>query len=248
ERFERGHIASARQLDRGEFSQHEPIPGLSVSRERLQSLLQARGVQKDSVVVLYGDGGPEPYRLWWTLREIAGYHARVLDGGLARWKQSGRPLVEGTPQPPRAGDVELAAPSTAAKLHWSEIEPMLREPGALLIDARSPAEFSGSARHDEAAAAGHIPGARPMPWTELVRSADDPRLKPVGELAALFGRLGVDEHHRVVVHCQSGTRSAVTYFALLQLGIPEAQLTNYNGSWAEYSRLGLPIELAQRAP
>ncbi|MGK0361097.1 MAG: 3-mercaptopyruvate sulfurtransferase SseA [Bradymonadia bacterium] len=44
----------------------------------------------------------------------------------------------------------------------------------------------------------------------------------------------------VVLYCQSATRSAAVYFALLQAGHPEARVLNYDGSWAEYSRLDLP--------
>lgn len=246
DRFVRGHLPSARAVDRGDYSEAAPIPGLSLPRERLQELLRARGVRRDSVVVLYGDGGPEAYRLWWTLREVGGFHARVLDGGLARWKQAGHPLVEGMPAPPPVGDVALPPSPSSPKLRWREVEPLVRAPGTVLLDARTAIEFSGSARHPDAAAAGHIPGARLLPWTELIRGDGDTRLKPVAELAAIFAERGVDTHQHVVVHCQSGTRSAVAYFALYQVGVPEAQLTNYNGSWAEYSRLGLPIELAER--
>ena len=241
DRFETGHIASARRVDRSDYADEAPIPGLSVSRARLEQLLRARGVQRDSVVVVYSDGGPEPYRLWWTLREVGGFHVRVLDGGMTRWKATGYPLVEGTPPPPAASEFELAGPSSPPRLRWSEIEPILHEPGAVLIDARSTAEYAGLERHREAARAGHIPGARHLEWTGLLRSQGDPRLKPVDELRRLFAPIGIGEGSRVVTHCQSGTRSAVTYFALYQLGIPAERLTNYNGSWAEYSRLSLPM-------
>jgi 3-mercaptopyruvate sulfurtransferase SseA/sterol desaturase/sphingolipid hydroxylase (fatty acid hydroxylase superfamily) len=242
-RFTRGHIPSARRVDRSDYAQSAPIPGLSVSRERLQELLRRSGVRQDSVVVLYSDGGPEPYRLWWTLREIGGFHARVLDGGLTRWKAEGRPLVEGTPLAPAAGDVELrAASSSAPKLLWREIEPVVHADGAVLIDARSLAEFTGTERNHDAVRAGHIPGARHLEWTELLRTEADPRLKPVAELRSLFARIGMRDDAPVVTQCQSGTRSSVIYFALYQLGVPAERLINYNGSWAEYSRLELPIE------
>jgi 3-mercaptopyruvate sulfurtransferase SseA/sterol desaturase/sphingolipid hydroxylase (fatty acid hydroxylase superfamily) len=241
-RFATGHIPSARRVDRSDYSEEAPIPGLSVSRERLEAFLRARGVRRDSVVVLYGDGGPEPYRLWWTLREVGGYRTRVLDGGMTQWKASAHSLVEGTPRPPLPGDVELAGPPSPPRLRWSEIEPLVHDDGAVLIDARSSAEYSGLERNHDAARAGHIPGARHLEWSLLLRSTSDPRLKPVDQLRALFERIGLGDQSRVITHCQSGTRSAVTYFALYQLGVPSERLTNYNGSWAEYSRLSLPVD------
>ena len=39
---------------------------------------------------LWGDdGGPEPYRLWWTLKMVLGFETRLLDGGLQAWKAAG---------------------------------------------------------------------------------------------------------------------------------------------------------------
>ena len=68
---------------------------MSKSARELQAALRARGVARDSLVVFYGDGGPEPFRLFWTLRIVANYRARVLDGGLQEWKREGRGVARG---------------------------------------------------------------------------------------------------------------------------------------------------------
>jgi len=52
--------------------------------------------------------------------------------------------------------------------------------------------------------------------------------------------LGIDGRARVVTYCQTGTRSSVAWFAMRQIGMPDAQVINYNGSWSEYSRLDQP--------
>jgi thiosulfate/3-mercaptopyruvate sulfurtransferase len=67
-------------------------------------------------------------------------------------------------------------------------------------------------------------------------------LKPPSELRALFAERGVTEDTPVVTYCQSGTRSAAVYFAMHQLGFSPERVANYDGSWAEYSRLDLPVE------
>jgi 3-mercaptopyruvate sulfurtransferase SseA/sterol desaturase/sphingolipid hydroxylase (fatty acid hydroxylase superfamily) len=240
-RFEEGHVPSALQVFRSDYAEEEPIPGLSKPPAEIESLLRSRGVRATSIVVLYGDGGPEPYRLWWTLLAIGGYPARVLDGGLIAWKGTGRAIAEGSPRDVSAGDVKLSPPR-APPLLWSEIAP--KRSDAQLVDTRSPAEYLGAIEHPEAARAGRIPGSVHMEWLEILRGPEDPRLKSPDQLKQAFVSHHIDLERPVITVCQSGTRSSATYFALRQLGLPSDRITNYNGSWAEYSRLDLPIEVS----
>jgi 3-mercaptopyruvate sulfurtransferase SseA len=61
-------------------------------------------------------------------------------------------------------------------------------------------------------------------------------------LTEIFRVRGVEPGTPVVTYCQSGTRSAAVYFALYQVGFESDSCVNYDGSWAEYSRLDLPAE------
>ena len=244
DRFELGHIPGAHDLDRSDYSRSDEIPGLSRSGAKLQELLRDLGVQKGSTVVLYGDGGPEPYRLWWTLRSVADFDTRVLDGGLQGWKTAGHYVAGGDGLEVVPGDVALGAPESPPIQHWLETSAFISQhPGALLIDTRSAIEFSGSEQHPKATRAGHIPGAAHLDWVEVLRDPDaDHRLRPPAELRELFATRGVADATPVVTYCQSGTRSAAVYFALFQLGFSAEDTLNYDGSWAEYSRLDLPLE------
>jgi len=236
--FDTGHIPSAQRMERDGYSVSSPIAGLSRRADELEAALRRRGVGSSSVLVLYGDGGPEPYRLFWTLRVVGGYHARVLDGGLDAWKRAGHGLAAGPPRAVAFGDVTLTPTGTPALL-WAQIAPTART-GAVLLDARSDREFSGSVQHPEAARAGHIPGARNLEWLALLRGADDSRLKPVAELRVALAGAGVDGSAPVITYCQTGTRSSLAWFAMRQAGMPDDQVINYNGSWSEYSRLDQP--------
>jgi 3-mercaptopyruvate sulfurtransferase SseA/sterol desaturase/sphingolipid hydroxylase (fatty acid hydroxylase superfamily) len=244
ERFALGHIPGARQLDRGDYSSGDEIPGLSRTPDELEKLLRDRGVREGNTVVLYGDGGPEPYRLWWTLRSVAGFDTRVLDGGLQGWKAAGHHVAGGDGLEIAEGDITIGAPSSPPIQSWPETSAFIAEhPGAQLIDTRSTVEFDGSEQHPKAARAGHIPGATHLDWADIFRDKDeDHRLRSPTELRDLFSRHGVADDKPVVTYCQSGTRSAAVYFALYQLGFDTNQTLNYDGSWAEYSRLDLPVE------
>lgn len=243
ERVEAGRIPSAQPVDRSDYSHKDPAPGVSVDAAALQALLRSRGVDEGDVVVVYGDGGPEPYRLWWTLRVVAGVEVRVLDGGLAAWKALGERLAGGPPLAVEPGTVRVRPQSTRRALLWEDLAGLQAErPGMVWVDTRSEVEFLGTQQHRKAARAGHIPGAVHLDWTRVLRSKDaDPRLRPLDELEALLAPLRSEDG--VVTYCQSGTRSSTLYFAMLQLGWDEHNLWNYDGSWAEYSRLAsLPVE------
>lgn len=244
ERFALGHIPGARRLYREDYSGGDDVPGMSRTPAELERLLRDRGVREDSTVVLYGDGGPEPYRLWWTLRSMAGFDTRVLDGGLQRWKALGHYVAGGDGLEVGEGDATVQPSAPPSMEHWADVSAFIAQHlDARLIDTRSELEFSGRERHPKAARAGRIPGATHLDWVLVLRDEDDDhRLKPPSELRALFAERGVTEDTPVVTYCQSGTRSAAVYFAMHQLGFSPERVANYDGSWAEYSRLDLPVE------
>ena len=244
DRFELGHIPGARQLYRSDYSSGHEVPGLSRTGPELEELLRDRGVHRDSTVVLYGDGGPEPYRLWWTLRSMAGFHARVLDGGLQGWKAAGHYVAGGGGLDVVHGDVTAGAPPSPPIARWPETSAFIHaHPGAILVDTRSSIEFDGSEQHPKAARAGRIPGAVHLDWSDVLRDdGADHRLRTPAGLRDLFANRGVNDDSAVVTYCQSGTRSAAVYFALHEIGFDSEDMLNYDGSWAEYSRLDLPAE------
>ncbi len=243
DRVEAGRIPSAQALDRSEYSVSTPAPGVSADAAALQALLRSKGVNNGDTVVLYGDGGPEPYRLWWTLRMVAGYDTRVLDGGLPAWKAIGQSIAGGPPLAVEPGNLDLTALPVRRALLWEDLAKLQAElPGLVLVDTRSTPEFTGAEQHKKAERAGRIPGAKLLEWTDILRDKDsDPRLLSKADLTALLAPFQSDAG--VVTYCQSGTRSSGVYFAMAQLGWDESKIWNYDGSWAEYSRLtDLPIE------
>ena len=237
ERFAEGHVPSAQLVTRADYSGGE-VPGVSRDKATLQAMLRERGVRQDSVVVVMGDGGPEPYRLWWTLQQVGGIEARVLDGGLASWKALGERLAEGPGRAVEAGDVVLPG-GPGRNLMWADVETVRgQHPDLQLVDTRGTAEFTGEEQHRKAARAGHIPGAVHLDWKAVLRlEGDAPVLRAPEDARTVFAEAGIDPAAPVMTYCQSGTRSAAVYYSLLQLGADVSVVWNYDGSWAEYSRL-----------
>lgn len=164
-RFALGHIPGARRLYRSDYSSSDAVPGMSRSHPELERLLRRLRVRGDSTVVLYGDGGPEPYRLWWTLKTAGGFDTRVLDGGLQAWKAAGHRVAGGHGLPIASGEVSIDGTAIASAEHWSDVSTFIAaNPGTRLVDTRSEVEFSGGEKHPKAARAGHIPGAVHLDW------------------------------------------------------------------------------------
>src|SRR5207245_2282879 len=103
QRYREAHIAGAlfAHLDRdlsapktGDNGRH-PLP----DRGAFIAWLGQQGLEPGDQVVCYdGGSGAMAARLWWMLRWVGHQAVAVLDGGLAKWLQEGRPT---TPEVPR---------------------------------------------------------------------------------------------------------------------------------------------------
>ncbi len=88
--------------------------------------------------------------------------------------------------------------------------------------------------------AGHIPGAKNVPWSQAV--AQDGTFKPHDDLLQLYkGAKVIDGKDEVIAYCRIGERSSHTWFALKYL-LGVRKVRNYDGSWTEWGNLvGAPI-------
>jgi thiosulfate/3-mercaptopyruvate sulfurtransferase len=230
--YERGHVPGAAFLDvdsdlaapPGRAGRH-PLP----DSDAFERAARRAGIGRDSRVVACdesGQGGAA--RLWWLLRHFGHDDVAVLDGGMAAWRAAGGPLEAGPP-PERDGDFE-ARPRAGDTIDAAELRERLGDPGLTLLDARAAERYAGE-REPIDPVAGHIPGARNVPFAEL---APEGRFLGPGELRE---RLGGGP---LVAYCGSGVTACTVLLAAELAGLPGGRL--YPGSWSEWSGLGLPVE------
>jgi thiosulfate/3-mercaptopyruvate sulfurtransferase len=192
----------------------------------LVATLQKTGISNDSHVVIYG----EPMAAGWlffALDYLGHDHVSLLDGGLEKWKAERRPLDAPTASPSEG----RLMPRVRNALKSTATDVQSRNPGgrALVLDARSPEEYAAS----------HIPGARPLEWTNVFIDSSMPVFKTREELAALFAKAGVAPGGSAIAYCAVGLRASVLYFAAKYAGI---DASNYVGSWRDWQAKGLPVE------
>lgn len=111
-----------------------------------------------------------------------------------------------------------------------DVARLVREPGMLVLDARSPARYQGLEEPVDARP-GHIPGARNHPWTGSV--GDDGRFLAPDLLRERLGALGVTSTTQVIASCGSGVTACHDLLALEVARLPSGSL--YPGSWSAWA-------------
>jgi thiosulfate/3-mercaptopyruvate sulfurtransferase len=243
--FERGHIPGAVALD-WETELHALPQRDFVSGDELTALLASKGVSSDQTVVLYGGNNNwfAAYAYW--LCKYRGIdNVALLDGGRMKWELEGRAFTTETTDP-KPGVVVRGADRPELRVFRDDVIDVAHK-GGMLIDVRSPGEFSGEVMapphlpQEQPYVAGHVPGATNIVWSRAAN--EDGSFKSVDELRDLYEGSGITSNGQVVAYCRIGERSSHTWFVLSEL-LGYRNVTNYDGSWTEYGSLvGVPVEV-----
>jgi thiosulfate/3-mercaptopyruvate sulfurtransferase len=238
--YEQGHIPGAAFLDVDRDLSAPPGDGsrgrhpLPEPREFTRAA-RAAGISNDTVVVACdeaGEGGAA--RLWWLLRHFGHERAAILDGGVAAWRAAGAPLEAGRADSTPGDFRARSRGDDVASVDEVRERALAGDESLVLIDARAPERFRGE--HEPVdPVAGHIPGARNLPFASL---AEDGRFRARDELQERLTAVGVTPGADVVAYCGSGVSATVLLAAAEAAGIEGIRL--YAGSWSEWCRLGLP--------
>jgi thiosulfate/3-mercaptopyruvate sulfurtransferase len=234
--YHKGHIPGAANL--GWKALKDPDDELHViPPEKFAALMGQLGVGTDTTVVAYDDqGGLGPARLWWVLDYYGHRTAKVLNGGWNKWVKEKHPV---TAEVATFSPTQFNVQTEPQKICLvEELLDDMKRPNVVIVDARSPAEYSGF--DVRAKRGGHIPGAINIDWVRNVTNDDLKTFKPAADLRKLYEAAGATPGKEIIVHCDTGVRAAHTVFTLTLLGYN--QLQNYDGSWQEWgNRPDLPI-------
>jgi thiosulfate/3-mercaptopyruvate sulfurtransferase len=222
--YEASHIPGAVHVDvdsdlsgpPGDGRHPLPTPGA------FASVAARAGIGAGGTVVAYDEGNGGAARLWWLLRHFGHPDPRVLAGGFEAWRG---PLARGAEPvagPPKRGEPFVPHPRSDDVASAEEIAARLADPSLDLVDARAPERFRGE-REPIDPVAGHIPGARNVPFAQ-----------PLEDIAAALGSPG-----DAVAYCGSGVSAATLVLAAAAAG---REVRLYPGSWSQWCARGLPVE------
>lgn len=235
------HIPTARFFDVNVLADPDTdLPHMVPSPGRFARLIGALGVSNETRVVFYDQKGlASAARGWWLMRLFGHDRAAVLDGGLPKWLREGRAVETGEPPPVRPAAFR---PDFRAGLlrGIGDLLGNLETGAELVLDARAAGRFAGTAQEPRAGMrAGHIPGSRNLPYTELLEP--DQTLRPPAELRAALLAAGADGSRSLVTSCGSGVTACILTLGLTLAGLPAGAV--YDGSWSEWGgRADTPIE------
>jgi thiosulfate/3-mercaptopyruvate sulfurtransferase len=228
-----GHVPGAVFVPLGSIvAEIDGVPNQLPAVPMLTEAFRAAGVSDDSHVVVYGDlGGLAATRAFFTLEYLGHPRVSVLDGGLDAWK-SGRHPVSSNPPAPTRGEFE-PKPRPDLVVDAELVKNRLAHAGTQILDARPPAEFTGSVPGGGIERPGHIPGALNVFWRSTLRGEADPRLQPPAALQAIYRRGGITPGRTVLAYCRTGMQASHAYFVARYLGY---DVRLYDGSFFDWSR------------
>ncbi len=212
-----------------------------------ETLMEQSGIANDTTVILYGDNN-NWFAAWalWQMKMYGHKDVRIMDGGRKKWLAEGRDLdTTPTTAKPGAARYKATGPDYSLRAFLPEVQQAQKSGSAVMIDVRSPQEFSGEilappGLPETCQRGGHIPGARSVPWGKACN--DDGTFKSVEELEKLYSAEGVVKSKTAIAYCRIGERSSHTWFVLKYL-LGVENVVNYDGSWTEWGNLvGAPVE------
>ena len=229
--YDAAHIPGARFFDIDEISdQRSNLPHMAPPPEKFISRLRAMGVGDGHQVVVYdGHGLLSAARVWWLFRLMGKTDVAVLDGGFPKWLAEGRAVED---MPPVMRDRHMTVQRQAGLVKdVTQVAHASKLGEAEIIDARSAPRFRGDAAEPRPGLrAGHIPGARNVPYSTLLNA--NGTMKSAADLQAVFTAAGVDLNKPAITSCGSGITAAVLSLGLERIGHRNHAL--YDGSWAEW--------------
>jgi thiosulfate/3-mercaptopyruvate sulfurtransferase len=229
--YAQGHIPGAIFIDwEHDFvDTADPVPYQIASAGEFAARAGALGISERDLVVTYDDYyGIFAARVAWSFR-FYGAEARVLDGGWRTWVDEGRPTTALATQRPAAQFAPRER--TALRRDLQDVK-VAGANGATFVDARPRHLFLGE---PGTAGTGHIPGARSLPYQELVDGATGLFATPAA-ITRLLRDAGIDPARpprELIATCGTGVSATVALIALELAGVHGAGV--YDGSFSEWS-------------
>ena len=229
--YEHAHIPGAVFFDIDAISDKtSDLPHMLPDAIAFSSAMRKLGLGDGMRVVVYDSAGLfSAPRVWWTLRAFGVRDVAILEGGFAQWQADGHGVEDGIRErQPRHFTARVDHGMVA---DVDDVRKALTGT-AQVVDARAADRFTGDAPEPRPKLrSGHMPGAKNLPWTELVSAG---RLKPKAALEAAIANAGIDLRKPIVTTCGSGVSAAILALAFEQLGTRPTPV--YDGSWAEWGK------------
>ncbi|WP_078596041.1 sulfurtransferase [Evansella clarkii] len=240
EAYDKEHIPGAVFADiLSELSDPEAeLPFTVPPRDKFIEKMSELGVGDGTYVVIY-DQGPlvgvpvvASYwasRLAWQLKYEGFDNVAVLEGGLPKWKDEGRPVTDKPGAYPKGNFKGERRPELLATKE--DVKRAMDDKDTVLINSLSEADFLGET--NTYARNGHIPGSKNVFFGDL-SDMESKELHDEEDLRETFVKTGaLDPDKKVITYCGGGI--AATWNALVLNKLGQKNVAIYDGSMNEWT-------------
>lgn len=240
-----GHIPGAALIEFKEIAVKEKAGGVELhdtlpTKEAFETLMRARGVDRDSAVVIASPSDnavsvADGTRLYWTLKYFGHDRVALLNGGVAKWASEKRKIEYGRTKP-ASGDWQATAERRELVASLDDVQRASTTGDAQILDVRPADYYLGLVRKaDKVAAKGHVPGAKNLPFILYMNeSGKGSTFYGTDDLKRVSQELGIPTDKPTVVHCNTGHLASSGWFAMHEL-LGQTQTSLYDGSMNEWA-------------
>lgn len=234
-----GHIPGAVAAPYPQFRGPQENPGAVLDISALTAVVQRLGIQENSAVAIIHQGSnPSDFgaaaRVYWTLKSLGLQDLTLLNGGFNAWAAANLPV---------STEVTTVAASTFAprwhddwRVTTAEVEALVEDGSARLIDARPPTFFEGL--QASTGRPGTIQGAGNLNFENWFEGS---RLKPQTQVSSILASYEQGAAPITVSFCNTGHQAAVNWFVMSELqSVPNTRL--YAESMTEWSMEDRPMD------
>ncbi len=224
--YEKGHVPGAVKAFGPWMSMNREFVGFMMPPEAdLVDMIKGYGVSNDSFVVVYDEGitpkeTAKSARALWTFHTLGFDNVAILDGGMAAWEQTEKP-VSTQATAPLGGD--FTGKMVAAKVATlADVKKKIGSSKVYFVDNRIADQYFGHEKNSEISRSGHIPGALLWPQGFMTIAGVDfapsyfRETKELQQMAKGI-HLPSDKNVEVITYSNHGLAAAMGYFVLHDL-------------------------------
>jgi len=224
--FKKSHMKNAINIDLKKLASDTDPKGILKSPEDIAKILGQAGIDGKGLIVVYDDGKMKyAGRFYWILKYLGVENVKVLHRDLKQWQAARLPVTK-TPNTVKATSF---TPSVNKSIFADEAYVKAHKASAVLLDVRPPDEFNGTSTKPESK--GHIPGAKNMEYTQLLK--ENGALKSKTEIENIAKGVGATANKEIILYCGTSTRAGIVYLAFTTiLGYKNVKV--YDGAYNEW--------------
>lgn len=241
--FEPAHIPGSLLLDvasgYGDLSAPDAVlPWTWPGEERFAATMARFGISNKTRVIIVArtprdgidNGTMWCTRAWWTMQH-GGVDCAILNGGIERWTEEGRPMTATASPAPEPCAFKVDSNWLRGHAGLADVKAGVEAPATCIVDALSPDSFDGTGG-GYGPRKGHISSAVNVPMNEFV-TGNTARFRPADEIEQILRESGLLDAPKVITYCGGAIAATVDAFALALFGHDDVSV--YDGSLMEWT-------------